>query len=110
MYRRINAFDFGTKGCGKRLMTQTNPKKRCSGIFGGTDQIYCNAGILRRSRAGLNDYPFQIAGNHVISRYRVISQDLDLSAKIRQEMPQIPCEAVVIIDQNEQDVALLQAY
>jgi hypothetical protein len=24
-------------------------------------------------------------------------------------MPQIPCEAVVIIDQNEQDIALLSA-
>ena len=52
MYRRINPFDFGTKGRSKRLMTKANPKKRRSGIFGGADQIHCNAGILRRSRAG----------------------------------------------------------
>ena len=52
MYRRINLFDFGTKGRGKRLVPKTNPKKRRSGIFGGADQIYGYAGILRRSRAG----------------------------------------------------------
>ena len=56
-----------------------------------------------------DDNPFWIAGNHVISRHRVIAQNFDLSAEIRQEMPQIPCEAVVIIDQNEQDIALLLA-
>ena len=103
MHWRINALDLGTKGRSKRLMTKTNAKKGRSGVFGGADQIHRHAGILRRSRAGRNNDAFQIAGNHLIGRHRVIAQNFDFGAKIRQEMPQIPGKAVIIIDQNEQD-------
>ena len=100
MHRRVDTFQRAAEGRGKRLMPEADPQKRHTARR-GADQLDRHAGILRRSGAGREDQTFRAAVQNLFRGRGVIAHDLDLAAEIRQEVPQVPGETVVIVDQDE---------
>ena len=108
MNRRINAGDLATKSRAYGLMPQTSPQNR-NLATGMADHIHADAGFIRRGRPRGKHNAGWLHGHYVINAKGIVANGFYVSPQIRQEMPQIPCEAVIIIYQNEQDSALLPA-
>ena len=100
MDRRVDTAKRAAECGGKRLMPETDAKNG-RGAGGGADQLDCNSGILRRPGAGRQHQPLGCTGQNLVRRCRVIAHDLDLGTKVRQEVPQVPGKAVVVVDQDE---------
>ena len=98
MHRRVAAGDLAAEGGGKGLVAKThaqNGKSAGCRLY----EIDGNAGVLGKAGAGREHDALRLALDDRIDACRVIAHDVHLGAHIGQEMPQIPGEAVIVVDE-----------
>ena len=106
VHQRIGAHDLAAKCLPNGLVAKADPDQRRAGFGGGCGQRKANASLRRVTRAGGEHDGRGLQRHRLLHIQRVVAAHLDLRAQFRKVVDQIPCEAVIIINQ-QQHLALI---